>query len=333
MPSRSHQTTPGLEGQSETSSAPASKDTSEMPTSRRQSPSSTTNESVSATVPKLPDPPHVAAETQSTTTSSSSLSSLEPPHPPVSDQLDPKGAAQPSAGKEASMAGLTATSSPYGTRLRNRTGASRPNYAEDKDLDKEIFDGSTGKREREDDCEKSNRQRQAASASSSQGGAAQTTAAPRPSNGSSRKPLPTEASPHHASGANSKTHNATAHSTAANAGNRTATASSTPDPVASSAQPTRKRKAASNSQTTAPATNQVQPGSNGSTTTALQKKTPATSHGGRGYSETNMLTFENCHALPNKDGKMIADDGTVLGVNGKCIVILLSLFKMSLFFL
>jgi hypothetical protein len=89
-------------------------------------------------------------------------------------------------------------------------------------------------------------------------------------------------------------------------------------------QATRKRKAATNSQTITPATNQVQPSSNGSTTTTSQKKTLAVSHDRRGYSETNMLTFENCNALPNKDGKMIADDGTVLGVNGKFFPIKLS---------
>lgn len=35
-----------------------------------------------------------------------------------------------------------------------------------------------------------------------------------------------------------------------------------------------------------------------------------------GYGETNLLTFENTKAMP-KDGKMVADDGTVLEVNGK----------------
>ncbi|CAI4216562.1 unnamed protein product [Parascedosporium putredinis] len=41
-------------------------------------------------------------------------------------------------GAEASMKdglGDTSSSSPYGTRSRNRTGNARPNYAEDKDMD------------------------------------------------------------------------------------------------------------------------------------------------------------------------------------------------------
>ena len=38
---------------------------------------------------------------------------------------------------------------------------------------------------------------------------------------------------------------------------------------------------------------------------------------GRGYPETNMLTFGDCNAKPTEDGKMVADDGTVLEVNGK----------------
>jgi hypothetical protein len=278
----------------------------------------------------MSDPPHGAADSQPA--SSSLLPSSEQHHPPPSEQLDSNGVAQPSAGKDTTTAGLT-TASPYGTRSRNRTGASRPNYAEDKDLDKEIFEGSTAKREREDDFKKSARQPQAASANSSQAGAAQTTAAPRTSNGSSRNPLPTEGSQHHGAGANSKEHNSTTPSAAVNAVNSTAATSSTPDAAASSVQPTRKRKAATASQATTPAANQAQPSSNGPTATALQKKTPAVSRDGRGYSETNMLTFENCNALPNKDGKMIADDGTVLGVNGKCIVVLLLVVQYAFSFL
>lgn len=46
----------------------------------------------------------------------------------------------------------------------------------------------------------------------------------------------------------------------------------------------------------------------------MQKRPAVVSRNGIGYSETNMLTFENCAGKP-KNGKMIADDGTVLEVN------------------
>lgn len=297
----------GLEGQSGTSTPSASKDTSEMPTSRRQSPASTTNESVSTALPKMTDPPH--------NTQNHQLSSPSSPSLPPSEKLSLNGVhQQPYSTKDT---GSGTGPSPYGTRSRNRTGASRPNYAEDKDLDMEIFDGSSGKRD--DDSKKATRQ--AASANSSSQGAAQTTTAPRTSNGSSRKPLPTEASQHHhGAGANSKDSkelSSTTNSTSTVAANST-TATSTPAAAASTQQPTRKRKAAT-SQAATPAASQVQLSSNGHTSTALQKKIPAILHDGRGYSETNMLTFENCEAKPNKDGKMVADDGTVLGVNGECL--------------
>jgi hypothetical protein len=48
----------------------------------------------------------------------------------------------------------------------------------------------------------------------------------------------------------------------------------------------------------------------------VPKRPAVVSHGGIGYSVTNLLTFENCGGKP-KDGKMIADDGTVLEVNGE----------------
>jgi hypothetical protein len=290
-----------LEGQSGTSTPSASKDTSEMPTSRRQSPASTTNGTVSAALPKMSDPPH--------NTQNHQLSSPSSPSLPPSEKLSLN---EPPSTKDSGTG-----PSPYGTRSRNRTGASRPNYAEDKDLDMEIFDGSSGKRD--DDSKKATRQ--SASANSSSQGAAQTTAAPRTSIGSSRKPLPTEASQnHHGAGANSKDGkepSSTTNSTSTVAANST-TATSTPAAAASTQQPTRKRKAAT-SQAATPAASQVQHSSNGHTSTAPQKKIPAILHDGRGYSETNMLTFENCEAKPNKDGKMVADDGTVLGVNGECL--------------
>ncbi|KLU82064.1 hypothetical protein MAPG_01143 [Magnaporthiopsis poae ATCC 64411] len=47
------------------------------------------------------------------------------------------------------------TASPYGTRSRNRNGSSRPNYAEDKDIDMEIFELYPGRAD--DDAKKASR--------------------------------------------------------------------------------------------------------------------------------------------------------------------------------
>lgn len=296
-----------MEGQSGTSTPSASKDTSEMPASRPQSPASTTNGSVSSALPKMSDPPHNAAKI--------ALSSVPSPSslPPSENLPLAKEGDQPSFIVKDASAG--SGPSPYGTRSRNRTGASRPNYAEDRDLDMEIFEGSAGKRE--GDAKKATKQ--AASANSTSQGAAQTTtaAAPRPNNGFSRKPLPTDVSQHHqATGAdtNSKEASMSANSTPAAVASSTST--STPA-AASTQQPSRKRKVVTVSQAAPHTASQAQQPSNGHATTAVQRKLPAILHDGRGYSETNMLTFENCNAKPNKDGMLVADDGTILGVNGE----------------
>lgn len=278
------QSVPGAsEGNSSTSTPNAAKDTPGTASSRRQSPASATNnETVSAVLLNVPDPP----PNDGTESAASSQQ--------VQEKTAVNGSSKPAASKETG----TGTASPYGTRSRNRNGASRPNYAEDKDLDVEMFEPDR----REDDSKKTGRQA-GGSANASQGAAA----APRPSNGSSsRKPLPTESSHHHAA---SKEQNSTSTST----GNSTpAVASSTPVP---SAQPSRKRKAAT-SQASTPVGNHVQRSSSNGPAATVQKRPAVVSRNGIGYSETNMLTFENCAGKP-KNGKMIADDGTVLEVNGE----------------
>jgi hypothetical protein len=35
--------------------------------------------------------------------------------------------------------------------------------------------------------------------------------------------------------------------------------------------------------------------------------------------ETNMFSFEKCRSILNKQGKLVADDGTIFSVNGKCL--------------
>lgn len=281
------QSVPGAsEGNNSGTSTPsAAKDTpGTASASRRQSPASATNnETVSAVLLNVPDPPL----NDGNESASSSQQAQE--------KTAVNGSSKPAASKESG----TGTASPYGTRSRNRNGASRPNYAEDKDLDVEMFEPDR----REDDSKKTGRQA-GGSANASQGAAA----APRPSNGSSsRKPLPTESSHHHH--AASKEQNSTSTSTGTST---PAVASSTPVP---STQPSRKRKAAA-SQASTPVANHVQRSSSTGPAATVQKRPAVVSRNGIGYSETNMLTFENCAGKP-KNGKMIADDGTVLEVNGE----------------
>ncbi|KAB5580316.1 hypothetical protein GE09DRAFT_432976 [Coniochaeta sp. 2T2.1] len=295
-----------------TSTPSAAKDTPAMTasSSRRQSPASATNENIPSSTaattvpPKLsdppPSPPNVPDESAPRASSSSA-----PPQTQEKPAMN-GSTTQQAASKETG----SGTASPYGTRSRNRTGASRPNYAEDKDLDVEMF---------EPDRQGS---KKAGSANASQGAAA----APRPSNGgsSSRKPLPTESNTgtHHAGGGP-----ASATKEQKTTGSSTATSNSTPAPGAttgapntptpSTTQPSRKRKAtAAASQASTPSASHVQQASSNGPTTAVQKRPAVVSHNGNGigYSETNLLTFENCAGRP-KDGKMIADDGTVLEVN------------------
>ena len=247
------------------------------------------------------------------------------------------------------------TASPYGTRSRNRTGASRPNYAEDKDLDMDLYD--YGDR-RDGDPKKAPGKQPGPTASVAQ------TAAPRSSTVSSRKPLPSledakqgtshngtkeqqqqQHQHHHQNHQNHQNHHQNHHHQGHNQQSLTAS------PVASAGTangPTKskKRKAevasnASGSQTpstsSAPASALArrlaalaQAGnSNGSQNSSAHSSTSkcssdangpsscATGGSRSGYGETNMLTFENCKATP-KNGKMVADDGTVLEVNGRC---------------
>lgn len=195
----------------------------------------------------------------------------------------------------------SSTASPYGTRSRNRTGASRPNYAEDRDIDPEIFE------DRRDGDSKKATTRQASSANAAQG-------APRTSNGTTRKPLPpSDDSKQSTPQATPKENTQSAATTPATNGHNNT--NGIPKSKKRKAEPA---PASSGSQT---------PSSSNANSSAAQKRQAAVSQGGNrnlngssgspGYSETNLLTFDNCKARP-KNGKMVADDGTVLEVNGEC---------------
>ncbi|KAL2178878.1 uncharacterized protein P884DRAFT_268856 [Thermothelomyces heterothallicus CBS 202.75] len=269
------------------------KDGAGSPNSARQSNSS--GAVPSSTLPRISDP------------TPNSTSKSESPQPPPAPAMEKQSAAgsQPS---------------PYGTRSRNRTGAARPNYAEDKDLDLDIFDAYPQRKD--DDSKKSGNKQQGASSTSTPANASQT--APRSGNGSSKKPHPGDGKQQNGTKDQHSNHNqssaAAPSSSSSSSSTTTTTTSNGTSSTANGTSKGKKRKAGDAASTASGS--QTPSGSNGAlSSSALQKRLGTTGQGsGDGklsftrYGETNMLTFENCKARP-KDGKMIADDGTVLEVN------------------
>lgn len=212
----------------------------------------------------------IKPESQPMTTTSSS-SSL-PPDQQVNNAMDSIGA------------------SPYGTRSRNRNGSSRPNYAEDRELEMD-YEWSSSKKS----------QYALASALPS-----------NLSSGDSEKP---------------STANTRRSSTTASAMPATISKITTPNtqnnhlpgmssfsvnPEASVAQPppSRKRKAPGNGPTVHQASSAM---TQTSTQSVARRNAPSTNTGR--LRRTNLMTFETCQGYL-KNGKLKADDGTVLAVNG-----------------
>ncbi len=166
----------------------------------------------------------------------------------------------------------------YGTRSRNRSGTSRPNYAEDKDIEMDVYDYYDKKDA--DGAKKSSRFNAASSDS-----------APRGSAAAARKAAAADDSKAAPSQNGARDHNSN--------GTTNAQPSQT-----SAVQPSRKRKAAVAAAQLAPSA-----ASNKRAGTSTPQSSVTT------WPETNMLTFENCKARP-QNGRMVADDGTVLEANG-----------------
>lgn len=170
----------------------------------------------------------------------------------------------------------------YGTRSRNRTGSSRPNYAEDKDYDVEMYDYDHDKAHGE--SKKSARQVNAANAGESARGtpgsrkASGDDARSGPSQNGSKEQTPAggTGTPHGAQTSSSATH------------------------------PSRKRKAATAAQ---------QANSNAASVSTRRAGTTAQNSAASSWPETNILTFTNSRARP-QNGQLVADDGTVLEANG-----------------
>lgn len=180
--------------------------------------------------------------------------------------------------------------SPYGTRSRNKAGNARPNYAEDREMDND-YDWLAAKK------------------SQSSGGAV--SSGPAQAGDSDRS-----------TGVNTRRSSNTAPASAMSkvgpAGNAkdgipgTSSFSLNSEAIASSTSNNSKKRKA--------------PGGGGAASAASQSSGQAASHGGSRratatlssarHRETNMLTFENSQGYL-KDGKLKADDGTLLGINGK----------------
>ncbi|KAK0733444.1 hypothetical protein B0T26DRAFT_634916 [Lasiosphaeria miniovina] len=317
---------------SRTSSA---KDGAGGPSSTRHSAASgsaSASGSISTILPRMSDPNPISV---------SSSTTHESPQP-----MDKSASAGSHAASSEDASGGTA--SPYGTRSRKRNGGSRINYAEDKDIDMELFEMYP-----ERGLTANPRHAASSNASSSAGATATATAittaavsatsaatkavspAPAPAttvaaaaqpaqrsgNGSGRKPLPSsdDSSRHHASHQHSskeKEHQNHSHHPSPAASTTGTGASSTPNGSARS-----KKRKAEQIQASATTSSSQAPSVSHAHSSAVSKRIVAnSSHGangtrsGGGYSETNLLTFDNCKSRP-KNGRMVADDGTVLEVN------------------
>lgn len=202
-----------------------------------------------------------------------------------------------SAGSNPSAKDAQSGPSPYGTRSRNR-GQPRPNYAEDKDVDTDMFDVFPDKKEEEP----KKPSRQAANGASE---------APRTNGSGARKGALADEGK--AGNASSTPKEQQHHS-----GTPASSATTTTTPTTTTSTTSKKRKAHAHSATNGAQSHQATTAtqSSASTRRGTASNTPAASTSA-GYKETNMLTFDRCGAKP-KDGKLVADDGTVIEQNGMC---------------
>lgn len=204
------------------------------------------------------------------------------PNPPP-----PQTTAPPASSSSPPPKDATSAAAPYGTRSRNRAGVSRPNYAEDKEMDMEFEIQPPVK---EEDARKTARSLDARpnvleSAASGATGRKTTGTVPDPNSAAQLVPKD------HIPGTSTFSANV-------RGGNP--------------AQPSKKRKATANPTSNIPNGNHST--GNMGTATATGKSTlPQNS---QAYKESFMLSFDNCGARL-QNGKLIADDSTTLGINGK----------------
>lgn len=187
---------------------------------------------------------------------------------------------------------MDTASAPYGTRSRNRTGSFRPNYAEDKDYDADMYDFDQEKSQPEP--KKASRQSTgAAQADGAKGSSTTTTTSSRKAADSSRQ------------AAAASSHNGSKEHTPA-----AASSSQPANGIATQQQqPSRKRKAAASQHTangTSSSSSLTKRGGSGAQNAASSNLT---------WTGSNILTFTKCGARP-QNGRLVADDGTVLEADG-----------------
>lgn len=195
------------------------------------------------------------------------------------------------ADKEAGADGAA----PYGTRSRNRNGNARPNYAEDKDIEMDNYD-YYDKNQGEAPKKSS---RLATSTGIANGGETSGRAA-----AGARKPL---------TGSAPGSDDSKAVASQVHAGTNSNGHASSGTSAASSVAASRKRKAANGpaqaAQAAVAATTGGQLARRAAISNVAQGSTAAV------WPDTNLLSFENCKARP-QNGRLVADDGTVLEANG-----------------
>ncbi|ODH46806.1 hypothetical protein GX48_07105 [Paracoccidioides brasiliensis] len=187
----------------------------------------------------------------------------------------------------------TTGTAPYGTRSRNRVGGARPNYAEDRDIDTEYELAGSLSRSSGSSKRVSNLNNSAASVSA---------------NVDNGKATGVNTRRHATTATTTNVSNTSAHSTKEHI---PGTSSFLANPNANNSTTTKKRKQPGSHQTT-PASSTPNTTSSASTKKfiALANVSPddRKSHG------RNMMSFNSCRAYL-KQGKLIADDGTILNVN------------------
>lgn len=180
--------------------------------------------------------------------------------------------------------------SPYGTRSRNRTGNARPNYAEDRELEMDYDWAPASKKARGSSTSPSSTNLQSEENESS-------------GVSTRRRSLTTVAFPSLSKGANStvpKDHLPGMSSFSVN-----------PEPTEAPQQPSKKRKAPG-AIPAAPSNLSANTTSATSLPTSRKSSKVTSAHALR---FTNMLSFEASQGYLKK-GELVADDGTVLAVNG-----------------
>jgi hypothetical protein len=223
----------------------------------------------------------------------------------IEDAVDAQLLNKATSGSDQSGKDPMAGPSPYGTRSRNR-GQARPNYAEDKDVDIEMYDAYPEKKE-----EPKKSSRQVSAASNGVGDA------PKPLGPGSRKSAALEDGKSGHPGTTTTTTTTTTNTATKDAqANHAATTNVASGTAATGL--TKKRKAAGQANLGSAQTPSTAAPSASSTpgTTRRGANQAVTSSRTGGYKETNLLTFEDSGAVP-KDGRLVADDGTVLELNGK----------------